>query len=177
MGAAGELPDVPLMQIGRLVGTGVAGLGLVGAGYAGLAGQDDSTRDESGAIVDGGEVGAFRIRLGDCFGETTGEDLESVDAVPCDQLHRYEVYAAFNLPYDDGAAFPGRTTVQEQADLGCLERFDGFVGAAYETSIYGIGAITPSEGSWDEVDDREVLCLISNYDGSSKSGSAEGTGV
>ena len=35
------------------------------------------------------------------------------------------------------------------------------------------GAISPSEGSWDELDDREVLCLISNYDGTMKTGTAK----
>ncbi len=165
------------MQIGRVVGGGLAGLGLVGAGYAGLAGQDDTTRDESGAVVEGGELGAFRIRLGDCFGETSGDSVESVDAVPCDQPHRYEVFAAFNLAYPDSATYPGRAAVQDEADNDCLSRFAGFVGTSYEESIYGIGAITPSDGSWDEVDDREVFCVISNYDGSFKTGSAEGTGV
>lgn len=68
--------DRILMQIGRLVGGGVAGLGLVGAGSLGLAGEDNTTRDETGAVVDGGEVGAFRVRLGDCLQDATDGDFD-----------------------------------------------------------------------------------------------------
>lgn len=160
----------------RLVaGAGAAGLGLVGVGYAGLAGEDNTTRDESGAVVDGGEVGAFRIRLGDCLLAAPDGDFESIEAVPCEQSHQNEVYAAFNLPFPDSAAFPGRDAVGAAADEGCLERFEPFVGVEYQVSEFGISSITPSEGSWTEVDDREVLCLISEYDGTPKTGSARGT--
>lgn len=160
-----------------MAGAGAAGLGLVGVGVAGIAGEDNSTRDDSGAIVEGGEVGAFRIRLGDCFGETFGSTIEKVDAVPCDQSHYYEVYAAFNLPYGGDADFPGRIAVDDEADQGCLDRFEPFVGLDYASSIYGIGAITPSAEGWAEVGDREVLCVISNFDGTPKTGTARDTGV
>lgn len=163
------------MQIGKLVGAGAAGLGLVGAGYVGLAGEDDTTRDESGAVVEGGEVGAFRIRVGDCIADSPDGDFESVEAVPCEQEHRSEVFAAFMLPHDDSAKFPGLDVVQTTGDEGCLDRFEGFVGIDYASSVYGIGVVAPTAGSWNEVDDREVLCLISNYDGTLKTGSSAGS--
>lgn len=159
------------MQIGRLVGGGVAGLGLVGASYLGLAGEDNTTRNESGAVVAGGEVGAFRIRLGDCLMAAPDGDFESIAAVPCADSHHNEVFGAFNLP-GTSEDFPGRDAIASAADAGCLERFEPFVGREYELSIYGISSVTPTEGSWNEVDDREVLCMISNYDGTPKSGSA-----
>lgn len=160
----------------RLVaGAGAAGLGLVGVGYAGLAGEDDTTRDESGAVVAGGEVGAFRIRLGDCLLAAADGDFESIEAVPCEQPHQNEVFAAFNLPFGESAAFPGRDALGAAADDGCLAQFEPFVGVTYDVSEYGIASITPSEGSWTEVNDREILCLISNYDGTPKTGSARDT--
>jgi hypothetical protein len=151
---------------------GVAGLGLVGVGYAGVAGQDDSTRDSTGAVVEGGQVGALRIRTGDCMGDIPGSTFETVDAVPCAQPHKYEVFAAFNLPFDNSAAFPGEESIATLSDDGCADRFAGFVGLAYEQSIYMYGMTFPTAGTWDEVDDREVLCLISNYDGTTKQGTA-----
>lgn len=162
------------MGLGRIVGGTVAGLGLVGLGYTGLAGQDDTTRDESGAIVAEGEIGAFRIRLGDCLnGGATGL-IESLDGVPCSQSHDLEVYHAFNLGEGDGT-FPGEDEVASEADQGCFEAFEPFVGESYEDSVYGFSAMTPTEGSWDGLDDREVLCLLGNYDDTPKTGSAEGT--
>jgi hypothetical protein len=161
------------MGMARLIGGGLAGLGLVGAGYAGLAGKDDTTRDESGQVVEGGQLGAFRIRIGDCLGGALEGTFEAVEAEPCSEPHTNEVYAAFLLPGDLDAPFPGEVSVESDASRGCFDRFAPFVGIAYEDSIYEIGSITPTPGSWDQVDDREVLCLICRLDGEPTTGSAQ----
>jgi hypothetical protein len=160
-----------------VAGAGAAGLGLVGAGYAGLAGEDNSTRDEAGAVIEEGEVGAFRIRLGDCIAELTEGDFESVQAVPCDDPHASEVFGAFNMDGAKGSPYPGSAMVQQAYAEGCLELFEPFVGRDFSTSKYDVSAVTPTEGSWTEFDDREILCLITNVDGSPLIGSAEGTGL
>ncbi len=162
------------MAIGRVVAGVAAGLGLVGVGYAGLAGEDNTTRDNSGEVVEGGELGAFRIRVGDCFVDPLdGSTIEAVDAVPCTQPHMFEVYAAFNLAYDTDDPYPGQSVVHELTDDGCYGRFIEFVGLEYEESSFEFGAVYPTKDSWDELDDREVLCVISNYDGSMKTGTAQ----
>lgn len=145
------------MSAGRIIG-GIAGLGLVGASYMGVAGQDDTVRDESGTVVEGGEVGAFRIQLGDCIQDPGEGEFESVAAVPCAQPHEAEVYHAFMLR--DRPTFPGTEVTFEEADLGCYEAFGRFVGQSYEYSSLDYGTITPTEVTWNELDDREVLCLI-----------------
>ena len=163
------------MGIGRIIAGGtVAGLGLVGVGYTGIAGEDNTTRAEDGAIVEEGEIGAFRIRIGDCLGASADGEFESAQGVPCSEPHADEVYHAFNIAEGDGS-WPGDDRVAEEADIGCYEAFAPFVGLAYEESIYGIGTIIPTEASWDGLDDREVLCLINHYDGTPKQGSARGT--
>lgn len=163
------------MGLGRVIGgAAVAGLGLVGVGYAGLGGQDNTTRDEAGAIVDGGELGAFRIRTGDCLGDIAEGEFESVAGIPCDQPHQFEVYFAFNLPNGD---FPGDAEVARQGEERCYNVFFPFVGLAYEESVYGFTTLLPTEDSWEGLDDREVLCLIGNYDGTVKTGSAKGTAI
>ena len=167
------------MAIGRLIGAvaGAAGIGAVGIGYAGIAGQDDTTRDEeTGEVVEGGEIGAFRIRVGDCLADVTVGEFESAEAVPCSTPHLVEVYAAFNLEGDLDAPFPGVSTVTDSAEAECLHRFAPFVDHPFATSIFDIQTITPAEEGWQRLDDREVLCLIGRYDGSLKTGSAEGAG-
>jgi hypothetical protein len=161
------------MGIVRVVAGAAAGLGLVGVGYAGLAGEDNTTRDDAGQVVEGGELGAFRIRVGDCFLDTEGSTIEAVDAVPCTQSHKFEVYAAFNLAYETDDPFPGQSVVDELIADGCYSRFTRFVGLKYEESIFDIDTLSPTKGSWDEVDDREALCLIRKYDGSMTSGTAK----
>lgn len=164
------------MGIGRVVGGAVAGLGLVGLGYTGLGGQDDTTRSESGAIVEAGEVGAFRIRLGDCLNGATTGLIESMEGVPCTSPHDVEVYYAFNLPEGNGE-YPGDDAVGEAAGERCYDAFAGFVGTDYESSVYGFTTLSPSSASWDQLDDREVLCLIANYDGTKKTGTARNTRI
>lgn len=160
------------MGIVRWVASGAAGLGLVGAGYTGLAGQDETVRDQAGQVVEGGELGALRVRVGDCIDAGVANEVESVDGVPCAQPHEYEVYSAFNL---DGSTYPGDEAVSHEAEQGCFARFEPFVGMSYAESVYDFSALMPTQGTWDELDDREVLCLIGNLDGTPKTGSAAGT--
>lgn len=84
------------------------------------------------------------------------------------------MYHAFNLP--DGV-YPGEASVTEAAGNGCYNAFEPFVGHEYETSIYDLSYLYPSSESWDQLDDREVLCLMDNYDGTKKTGSAANTGI
>ena len=157
-----------------MVGGAVVGLGLVGAGYTGLGGQDNTTRDDNGDIVEAGEVGAFRIQLGDCLNGMTTGLIESMEGVPCTTPHDVEVYHAFLLP--DGE-YPGDDAISEAASNTCYDAFEPFVGHEYETSIYDYSFLSPSLGSWDELDDREVLCLMDNYDRTKKTGTARNTGI
>jgi len=163
----GVVDDHP-MNFGRVVGAGVAGLGLVGAGYAGLAGHDDTVRNESGQVVEAGEVGAFRIRLGDCLAATPDGDFESVQAVPCADPHASEVYAAFMLPAGD---YPGDAQVDAMADEGCYDRVGNAIDLSLGLDDYGLSSITPRAEGWNEIDDREVLCLVGRIDGGSSTGS------
>ena len=162
------------MGIGRIVGGAVVGLGLVGAGYTGLGGEDNTTRDDNGDIVESGEVGAFRIQLGDCLNGATTGLIESMEGVPCSAPHDVEVYHAFNLP--DGP-YPGDASISQSVGDACYDAFEPFVGHDYETSIYDISSLSPTLGSWNELDDREVLCLMDMYDGSKKNGTARNTGI
>jgi hypothetical protein len=47
----------------------VGGLGLGVAVWAGVAGVDNTTRDEAGQITVQGELGAFVTQLGDCIND------------------------------------------------------------------------------------------------------------
>lgn len=156
----------------RLLAAAVTGILIVGCSDASTA--DESIRTDDGEIVESGEVGAFRLQVGDCVNGAMSGEVSSVDGVPCDEEHQFEVYYAFDIL---GSDFPGAEAVQEEAQTTCLEQFEPFVGATYAESIYDITALWPTEESWDMVGDREVLCMILNYDGTNKTGSAKGTAV
>jgi hypothetical protein len=128
--------------------------------------QDGAVRAEDGssAIVTPGSVDVFDVRVGDCFEDelTAGDASETaevfdVDAVPCDERHRSEVYAIFDLPDGD---YPGEDEVVRLANEGCVERFADFVGTSYEATRLDVTYLFPTRRSWEQNDDREVACAV-----------------
>ncbi len=153
-----------------LVLLGTAALALSGCGLLPAA---DPVRDEEGAIVEAeGNADVFSITVGDCTndGDLDSAEVSSVEAVPCDEPHDNEVYAAFDV---DGDEFPGAAQIQTVATERCLEEFEPFVGAAYEESRFDYWPMTPTESSWGQ-GDREVLCLVYDVDLEKITGSAAG---
>lgn len=133
-------------------------LALVVLGIVGYLNRAD--RDESGAIAEGGTVGVLDLAVGDCLqdpleGEEEGR-ISEVQAVPCTELHDEEVYALFDVP--EAGEYPGDTDIDQQAQDGCLERFEDYVGAEYEESALYISTIAPRAETWAQ-GDREVVCL------------------
>jgi hypothetical protein len=137
---------------------------------------DNAVRGEDDQVVEAGDVGAFEVRVGDCFddGQLSAEasEVQEVDAIPCDQPHDNEVYAIFELPDGD---YPGEEAVVEQSGEGCDERFAEFTGTAYQDSQLEITQLFPTEDSWNTLDDGEVVCAV--YDPSGPvEGSLQGKG-
>ena len=155
--------------------------GAVVAGVAVFAGVgafgDETTRHDAGDIVESGGLGAFRIEEGDCLNLPTESLVQSVEGVPCGGSHDAEVYSLFDMA-SKTSAYPGESAVVTAAEDGCLARFHAFVGVAYEQSELGIYYLHPTEETWedDEVKDREIVCMVTAYDGSKLTGSMRGSG-
>lgn len=147
---------------------------LVGATTLAACGEEEATRDETTNEVEtAGEADVFSLQVGDCFDdEDSSGEITDVPAVPCAESHDNEIYHAFEM--EDGD-WPGDADVQAAAEEGCGEAFEEFVGVAYDESELYIGPITPTEGSWEDADDREILCVIYDPAGPVE-GSLEGAG-
>jgi hypothetical protein len=157
-----------------VVGT-VAVLGLVGCSDEST--QDSSTRDEEGNITEGGDVGVFALEQGDCFVTPPSGNLNEVDAVPCDEPHSSEVIGLFDLEGDEDAPFPGDAEIQTQSNDTCGgDLYEEYVGAPFDPARHTVQFITPTQQTWDQVDDREVICVVGNPDGSDLTESVEGSG-
>jgi hypothetical protein len=137
--------------------------------------SDESSRNADGGITTGGKVGVFRLRVGDCIEDLSGEvsEVTAVAAVPCDEPHVGEVIAKFDL---DANAWPGTETVAQQATEGCLDRFEDYVGTAQWESWFTIQTFEPTEESWESADDRSVVC-IGTLEGIEQSQSMDGVGA
>lgn len=121
-------------------------------------------------------LGVFTLEVGDCAANVLEDEVASLDGVPCGEPHQWEVYHLFDLPEGDGG-YRGDGRIRKLANNGCLAAFEPFVGETYEASIFGFTTLTPSEGTWTQLGDREVVCMVGNYDGTLKTGSAEGAGL
>ena len=137
----------------------------------------EADRDATGAIVGEGSIGAFQMRVGDCFndsGPSFGDgasEVTDVPGVPCSQPHDNEVYAVFDV---DMPSFPEGDGMADAAFESCLERFEPFVGKDYESSALDIATIYPTKASWNQHNDREVICALFDINSTKLMGSAKG---
>ncbi len=137
----------------------------------GILPKPAETRDaQSGEIVGGGTTDVFTLSVGDCLNdESSSEEVSEVPTVPCSEPHQYEVYGEVTLTGDE---WPGDEAVTQQADDGCSAQFQPFTGIAYEDSTLEFNYYTPTKGSWEEMDDRLVTCVI--FDTAATTGSLAG---
>jgi Septum formation/Protein of unknown function (DUF2510) len=121
------------------------------------------TQAQETAAPGAGAVDVFDLKVGDCLADSVprGEEVSSVQSVPCSEPHSEEVYAAVTLPEGD---FPGEEAVSAQADELCAAEFESFVGLPYEESVLYLSYLTPTKESWSE-GDREVVCSVYDPDG------------
>ena len=132
--------------------------------------DDDDDGDEVGR-----ETSVFELDEQDCF-DAAGSEVETVTVVGCDGPHTYEVFAAFDHEADGDEPYPGDDAILEYADSRCQPLFEDYVGIDYESSIYWITSVTPSDETW-KSSDREIVCALKlGEDGKETSGSAEGSG-
>jgi hypothetical protein len=151
----------------------------IAAGYFYIQYQQ-ADRDETGAVVSEGAIDAFQIQVGDCFNDAPDQGKEDtiqvfdVAGIPCSQPHDNEVYAIFDAAL---AEFPGSDEMSNLAHEACVERFEAFVGRDYETSKLDVYPMYPTIESWNQRDDREIVCALYDPDLAKLTGSMRGTGI
>jgi hypothetical protein len=128
-----------------------------------------------------------RLEPGDCFDEPTALVFNEVDPVSCDEPHDYEVFALIEVTPATSSGivpdlgldvYPGDQAVYEGGALGCLDRFEDYVGSIWEESQIWLNVFTPTQEGWED-GDRTGICVL--YQGSEQSvdkttGSLRGSG-
>lgn len=150
---------------------------VLSVALSGAACTDEPSRDESGEINETEDVDPNALKAGDCFNSPANEsdtEVTSLKAVPCDEAHDNEVFHVFDL---DAAEFPGDDEVKEMGQQGCEAELEEYVGASAQEAGLLLVPVTPTEDSWNEFEDRTVLCALHKADGSKMTGSLEGTGA
>lgn len=146
----------------------------------GCSGDDGATRGEDGRVTGAGDVEVFALFEGDCVvpPEEVQADVEQVRVVPCEEPHTQEVFALLDYEPAEGESadvYPGDDVLADFAEAACLAPFATYVGIDYLDSELFLTYLLPSLRSWDEADDREVVC-IAQSDGTPLDTSVEGTG-
>ncbi|PDP86980.1 hypothetical protein CQJ94_14280 [Glycomyces fuscus] len=122
-------------------------------------------------------VNVGTLVLGDCFNEMdrSGDGISEVPKVDCSQPHDYEIYHVGDI--QESGDYPGADRVSQLADEMCRAEFDAFIGLPYADSVIDYEPLSPTEDGWNELNDREVLCLAYNMFGEQVTGSLEGSGI
>lgn len=119
------------------------------------------------------EPTVMTLDVGTCFDDPESFDaVADVPTVDCAEPHDNEVYAKLLMTND---AYPGDSLASALSGDMCLEEFEGFIGFDYQSSLYEIGWLNPSEETW-EIDDREVICFVFHMEFEKVRGTLRGVG-
>ena len=168
--------------IGRLairIGIPVAAFVVIGIVSAVLAGNDEADREADGDLKKEQKLSVFEVKKGDCLDDETlaavgivGQEVNDVQAIPCDKPHTLEAYHVFNLAGGDD--YPGTTEAEKLADAGCFKAFGPFVGVPATKSALTYFYLYPQALAWTEADDRSVTCLVGEASGAATIGTLKG---
>ncbi len=96
-----------------------------------------------------------------------GPEVTGIPTVPCTEQHSHELYAV--VPYDGGDVFPGLAALDSFAERVCVAQFEPYVGVSVFDSTLTFSWLVPTLASWNNNDDRDILCVVGPFDGSSLS--------
>lgn len=145
--------------------TGCSTIGnLLGGGPA-----DADRDDETGQVTESQNIDVFALKVGDCKMTSASGLIEAVDVVPCAEPHDEEVYHEFKM--DDGDFSEEAVDAASQECVG--EAYTEFVGVTWDESALDVYPITPTQDTWEQLNDRVIQCVISDPAGPVE-GSLEG---
>lgn len=112
----------------------------------------------------------FTVRPGQCFTSPTSvhAELSNLSRTPCKRPHNQEAYAIVAYKAPDGtsaSAYPGNDALAQFAQGACAQRFGNYVGVNYLDSKLYFTYLLPSPRSWEQADDRNVICFVTTAGG------------
>ncbi|MFT4157827.1 MAG: septum formation family protein [Microbacterium sp.] len=138
-----------------------------------LGGSGDAERDdETGEVTEGSNIDIFALKVGDCKLESASGLISDVDVVPCSEPHDEEVY--YEITMDDGEFSEDAIDAASEECIG--DAFTNFVGLTYNESTLEVYPLTPTQETWDELNDRVIQCIVSDPAGQT-TGSLKGSGI
>jgi hypothetical protein len=113
------------------------------------------------------------LEVGDCVElPEDGETISLIKTFDCSEPHGAEVISVGDLG-DGDDPYPGDDEIQAQIAEECIADFERYVDSSFQTSVYQIFPLTPTESAWE--DDQTYVCLAYE-EGEELTGSIEGDG-
>jgi hypothetical protein len=144
--------------------------------------KDESVRDESGEIVEAGDVGVLVLKVGDCVqlpsefkSQLLGNTEElmtftSFSAVPCTELHDAELYSTKTTNKNE---FPGEEALFDEFSGPCVDEYSTYSGIEFDSSPHDVFPMVPTADSWLQ-GDREIQCFAFLVNGEQLGASIKG---
>ncbi len=135
-------------------------LGVLVVGVVGGCSDDDDQGAAGEPVLD---VGARPP--GTCLRieEDLPPEVTTLPVVGCDEPHTHEIYAVVSDKESD--TFPGMDQLGAFAERECIRAFEPYVGISPFDSSLSFSWLVPSLDSWNDHDDRDVLCVLAAQDG------------
>ncbi|WP_435105400.1 septum formation family protein [Nocardiopsis synnemataformans] len=129
------------------------------------------------SVIGGGNV--MDLNVGECFVESEMDaalasgEVSNIPLVDCAEEHDSEFFFAHDMTE---AEYPGTDATMTQADELCTgENFTNFIGVSYAESEIYVGHLYPTQETWDQFDDREIICYATTSNsGEMVTGTLEG---
>jgi hypothetical protein len=123
----------------------------------------------------GSSTSVFDVKPGQCFvaPKDVKAELSNLDQVPCTEPHTQEAYALVTYHSGSaagpsaaaGGAYPGGDALDKFAKGACAQHFTSYVGVDYLDSKLFFTYLLPSARSWEQDDDRTILCFVTTTGG------------
>jgi len=133
----------------------------------------------SGCSDDGGDSGTPVLDLsetgpGTCLDvpDQLGETVTKLPVIDCAKEHTHEIYAV--VPYDDSDVFPGDEALNAFAERSCVGAFEPYVEISVFDSSLLMTWLVPTLSSWNDEDDKDVLCVLADFQAAPLKGSMRG---
>jgi hypothetical protein len=98
------------------------------------------------------------------FVEGNMEPLVSeLPVIDCDVPHTHEIIA--RVPDTVHEVYPGFAALESLAELECYKAFEPYVGISPFDSNLFISWLVPTLDSWNDDNDRDILCVVGRFDG------------
>ncbi len=110
------------------------------------------------------------LKVGDCLDDPSGRVFR-VSRHSCSSPHERQVFATFDDPASSSAPFPGTTPLRTLAEGECVARFARSAPSVPNRAALRVFFLVPIKSSWENDDNRRVVCMVGSRDGSRLTGS------